>query len=129
MENVVFQLRELVLRTGVEVIVSGGARGVDSTAEREADNLLLPVISFRPFRTGGQYAIERWLIRPGDVPERTVLPERYPTFAAAAFVRNGYIVELSELVLAFWDGESKGTADTIRKAKGSLGPDKVEVFR
>ena len=35
----------------------------------------------------------------------------------AGMMRNSQIVEKADLVVAFWDGESRGTADTIEKAQ------------
>jgi hypothetical protein len=58
-----------------------------------------------------------------------MLPERYPAFAPAAFVRNGYIVELAEKMALFWDGRSRGTKDTLRKAEAKFTPSGVDLFR
>jgi hypothetical protein len=58
-----------------------------------------------------------------------MLPERYPAFAPAAFVRNGYIVELADRMALFWDGRSKGTKDTLRKAETKLTPTGVDLYR
>lgn len=69
------------------IIVSGMARGVDTIA-REA-------------------AIERGL-NIIDVPAQWQAHGR-----GAGFRRNGIIVEISDEVVAFWDGESKGTAHTL----------------
>jgi hypothetical protein len=35
----------------------------------------------------------------------------------AGFIRNTDIVMESDMIVAFWDGKSRGTADTIAKAK------------
>jgi hypothetical protein len=73
------------------VIISGGARGVDREAERAA-------------RTRGL----RTLIFPAD----------WTTYGKrAGYVRNQTIVDHADDVVAFWDGRSPGTADTIRKAQ------------
>ena len=52
--------------------------------------------------------------------------ERYSKPAAtkrysnpAGMIRNGEIVRLSDEVIAFWDGKSSGTRDTIQKAKAA----------
>lgn len=37
--------------------------------------------------------------------------------AAAPHVRNAELVKLADGVIAFWDGQSKGTAGTIAKAR------------
>ena|SRR6056297_2913304 len=36
---------------------------------------------------------------------------------SAGFIRNGKIVDNSDMILAFYDGVSKGTLDTLNKAK------------
>jgi hypothetical protein len=120
--------------TGLEdddIVVSGGARGVDRTAEAMARDLDMRMVSFRPLNlvTGTKnWAIERVMEWKGD-RRSVVLPERYPSFAAAAFVRNGYIVELAEKMVVFWDGHSNGTRDTLRKAQAKLGVNGVELYR
>jgi hypothetical protein len=51
----------------------------------------------------------------------------------AGLLRNSDIVAASEVILAFWDGSSTGTLDTITKARGYgkkllvIGPDGVEL--
>lgn len=72
------------------IIVSGGAPGVDRTAVTEANRLGLKTIV---------YAAD-W--------------NRYGK--QAGFLRNTTIVEASEKLVAFWDGESHGTLDSITKA-------------
>ena len=73
-----------------DVIVSGGARGVDSIAAAWARRRGIPVIEHKP-----DYA-------------------RYGK--AAPHVRNDLIVAEADRVVAFWDGRSRGTQSTIRKA-------------
>ena len=75
----------------VSEIVSGGAEGVDRLAERVADILGIPVRVFQP-----DY-------------------QRYGR--RAPLVRNEQIVEYADQVLAFWDGESRGTQSMIECAK------------
>jgi len=73
-----------------DVIVSGGARGVDSLAMAEARRRGLAVIEFRP---------------------------DYARFGRGApLVRNRQIVAACDRLVAFWDGVSRGTAYTIREA-------------
>jgi hypothetical protein len=114
------------------VVVSGGARGVDRTAEETAMECGLHVISFRPFNTHMTTAKPWGILRllwNGNDWTRHMLPERYPAFAPAAFVRNGYIVELADRMALFWDGRSKGTKDTLRKAETKLTPTGVDLYR
>jgi hypothetical protein len=76
------------------VIVSGGARGVDETAEDEANKNGMPVVSYRPDWNG-------------------------PLGKGAGFARNQLIVDQAEIVFAFWDGRSRGTLDTVDKARAA----------
>lgn len=77
-------------------VVSGGARGPDSIASTRATTRGLPTE-----------------IHPADW-------DRYGK--SAGFLRNTTIVETSDWVVAFWDGHSHGTADTIRKTHASHKP-------
>jgi hypothetical protein len=70
-------------------IVSGGAKGADSLAELEARKLGLGTTVHRPDWSKGR---------------------------SAGFDRNGTVVDDADVVVAFWDGKSKGTQDTMRKA-------------
>ena len=71
----------------VTEIISGGAKGVDSLVMRYAEEKGIPTKVFLP-----QY-------------------ERYGR--AAPILRNRQIAEYADEVLAFWDGESKGTLSCI----------------
>ena len=82
------------------IIVSGGAGGVDITAEREAKAQGLNVEIYYP----------RW-----DLHGR-----------GAGFARNRLIVAKSHRVVAFWDGKSRGTQHTVSVAKEMGRP--CEVF-
>ena len=69
-------------------IVSGGAAGVDRSAAAYAEAHGISLVEFLP-----QY-------------------EKYGR--AAPIVRNKQIVEYADTVLAFWDGQSRGTLSVIR---------------
>lgn len=69
------------------VIVSGGAIGVDSTAVSEAKRL--------------------------HMPYEVYLPDWQKNGKAGGIFRNRTIVDKSDEVVAFWDGQSKGTKFTI----------------
>jgi len=79
------------LPAGVTEIISGGARGIDSCAREYA---LRKGISLREFRP--DYA-------------------RYGR--GATHVRNREIVDAADCVVAFWDGQSRGTAGVMRYAE------------
>ena len=71
-----------------EEIVSGGATGVDSCVEDFAREHSIKLTLFLP------------------------MYEKYGR--AAPIVRNKQIVEYADLVIAFWDGISKGTLSVIK---------------
>lgn len=73
------------------LVVTGGAAGPDTWAREEAEEAGLNYATIPPL----------W-----DVHGRR-----------AGFVRNSWIVILATHVIAFWDGTSRGTADTIEKAR------------
>ena len=87
------------LPEGVTEIVSGGARGVDTSAREYAQAHQLKLTEF--------------------------LPE-YALFGRSAPIkRNVKIIENADLVLAFWDGKSRGTAFVIAECKKRGIPVKV----
>lgn len=83
-------------------IVSGGAEGADKLSELYARQRNIPTTIYRP----------NWKLGKG-----------------AAFLRNTTIVEDSDMVVAFWDGESNGTRDSINKAKKMNKVCRVVIFK
>ena len=81
-----------LLEEGVELIISGGARGVDTLAEKFA--------------------------RAHGVPMRVVLPDygKHPG-KVAPLVRDREMVDMADHVLAIWDGSSTGTVYTVKYAR------------
>jgi hypothetical protein len=102
------------------ILVSGGARGVDTIAERAAI-CRRPIESYRPERQGDG----TWRVRlivfdaRGNVVSQELLPPVFPRFVAAAFWRNYEMVRVANRVAAFHDGTSRGTAYTMRKARAA----------
>lgn len=80
------------------IVVSGGARGVDRTAAVTAHEAGLVVVEYRADWTKGK---------------------------GAGFERNRLIVAQADRVVAFWDGQSRGTLDTIEKARKAGKPVQV----
>ncbi len=72
-------------------IVSGGAVGTDTLAEKFAEEKGFETLIF--------------------------LPERDKYGRDATFLRNTQIIENSDVVFAFWNGISSGTKDSITKAE------------
>jgi len=84
-------LRETLDEYDIDLIVSGGATGADSLAERYAKEENINTMIFKPdWKTHGK---------------------------AAGFIRNRDIVVNGNLVVAFWDGVSKGTLSSINIAR------------
>ena len=75
----------------IDVILSGGAKGVDTIAEEFADKNKLSKIILRP---------------------------KYNIYGKAApLKRNEELINMADKVLVVWDGASKGTKYTIDYAK------------
>lgn len=72
---------------GCTRIISGGARGIDTLVEEIA--------------------------RERGIPFVKILPDYEKYGRNAPLVRNKLIVKEADLVLAFWDFSSRGTASTI----------------
>lgn len=100
-----------------DVVVSGGAQGVDQTAEGAARARGLTVISYRPVKRFGKWRIAKAVFVPGQDTEVTLEPEMFTSFGGAAFFRNGLIVAAADRVVAFWDGTSRGTKSTRHLTK------------
>ena len=78
-------------KISVNAIVSGGAKGTDTLAEKLAAEIGVQMIVFRP---------------------------EYDKYGRRATLeRNTLIIEHSDIVFAFWNGTSRGTLDSITKAR------------
>lgn len=85
-------LTEILNWYSIKRIVSGGARGADRLAAAYGRTKGIDVKEFLP-------------------------DSKKFGWPAAAFIRNQQIVDASEEIIAFWNGKSTGTADTVRKAQ------------
>lgn len=74
-----------------DTIISGGAKGIDTLAANYAKENNLNLIEF--------------------------LPDYKKNGRAATFIRNRGIVDNSNVVVAFWNGNSKGTKYTLDYAR------------
>lgn len=75
----------------VTEIISGGARGIDTLAEEWAEK--------------------------NGIPKTIIKPEYERFKRGAPLKRNEKIVELADVIIALWDGKSRGTKFTIDYAK------------
>lgn len=84
-------MKESLKAFAIGEIISGGAKGADSLARRYAEEKNITITEFIP----------EW--------------DKYGK--SAGFKRNKLIIEQSDAIIAFWDGQSAGTAHSIRLAK------------
>lgn len=90
------KLERMFLISGHDTIISGGARGIDTLAAQFARKHGIKLLEFRP---------------------------DYTTYGrGATFVRNRLIVDVADVVVAFWNGTSRGTKYTIEYAKKKYVP-------
>jgi hypothetical protein len=85
------KVKQVLSTKNITLLVSGGAKGADTL--------------------GQKYAEEH------DIETKIFLPDWEKYGKKAGFLRNSDIINESELVIAFWDGVSKGTLDSLKKAK------------
>lgn len=79
------------IESDVDVILSGGAKGIDALAEEYADKKRLSKIIIRP---------------------------KYELYGKGApLKRNEELVKMADRILVIWDGKSKGTEHTIKLAE------------
>jgi hypothetical protein len=84
-------VKETLTKLDITLLISGGAKGADSLGERYANENNITTLIFKPdWKHHGK---------------------------GAGMIRNTDIVKNSDIVVAFWNGESKGTLDSIRKAE------------
>lgn len=74
-----------------DTIISGGAKGIDTLAANYAKEKNINLIE--------------------------ILPDYKKNGRAATFIRNREIVDSSNIIVAFWNGKSKGTKYTLDYAR------------
>ena len=93
---------EKYIPNDVDLIISGGAKGIDTLAENYAD----------------KKGISKLIMRP-----------KYELYGKGApLKRNEEMIKIADQVLVFWDGKSRGTRFTIDKAKKQNKPVNVVIF-
>jgi hypothetical protein len=85
-----------------DLIISGGAAGAD--------------------RIAANYAKKR------GIPLKEFLPDWKTHGNSAGIIRNADIIQAADWVLAFWDGTSRGTANSLTVAKRLKKPTVVIYF-
>ena len=100
-DTVNYHLDKLLLPCGGEngdevVIVSGGAKGVDTLAREWARINKKDFILFKPYHL---------------IDTQVTYHPRY------FFTRNKQIIDNSDVVIVLWDGKSSGTKDAMKQAR------------
>lgn len=88
--NILYDATCSILTTKVSQIISGGANGADTLAKEFAQEFDIPLVEF--------------------------LPEWDKYGKSAGMIRNKHIVDSCDKLLAFWDGHSAGTKNSINLA-------------
>lgn len=90
-ESVMFFLSEQNINLLDVTVFSGGAKGADKLGERFAKEHHLKIVKY---------------------------PADWDKFGKkAGFIRNGEMIKDADMLIAFWDGKSKGTKDIIERAR------------
>lgn len=92
----------------IKLVVSGGARGADTLATQWASDYGVPYLVF---------------------PALWRNPETLAFDRGAGMRRNRLIIEYSDVVIAFYDGSSRGTANSIEIAQQLKKPIKIILFQ
>ncbi len=100
-----YQILEREIPLNTSEIISGGAKGIDGLAKNFAASHDLKLVEITP-----DY-------------------ENAVSAKSAPLLRNKEIVDMADMIFAFWDGESKGTAFTIRYALSEQKPLKVIILK
>ena len=95
-------LKTEISQFDIDKIVTGGAKGADLLAEHYARERNIPVEVFKPDWKLGRHA---------------------------GILRNKVIVDRSDAVVAFWNGESYGTLSTIKHAKKTGKPVTIVIIK
>ncbi|BBI30159.1 DUF2493 domain-containing protein [Acanthamoeba castellanii medusavirus] len=82
---------ELALKHEIACVVGGGATGADSL--------------------GAEWAKDR------GIATRVFIPEWKKHGRKAGILRNGQIVDAADMLVAFWDGKSPGTRNSVQRAE------------
>jgi len=88
---------------GCSELISGGAQGIDQCA--------------------AQYA------RDNSIPLREIKPDYGRYGRGAPLKRNDEIIDAADMVIAIWDGQSRGTGYVIRKCKEKNKPVRVHTIK
>ncbi len=101
--NIEFSIPEELMPEKIDGIISGGAKGIDTSAR--------------------DYA------RLHRIPFTEILPEYELYGRRAPLIRNDVIIKHSDMIYIFWDGKSRGTGYVINKCNQLGKPCKVFLLK
>lgn len=81
------KIENYIPKTNIELIISGGAKGIDTLAQQYADE--------------------------NNIPTLIIYPDYKKYGKKAPLKRDKQIVDLADEIIAIWDGKSPGTKYTI----------------
>lgn len=111
-------LRRWALDHGPKVAVVGSRTFGDKVLLSQEVGKLLPSLIVSGGARGADSLAEEWALR-FRIPTR-IYPAEWDKYGrSAGFRRNRDIVDGCEVLLAFWDGESRGTAHSIKLAESA----------
>lgn len=121
-QEVIQFLYQLATQMPDTILVTGKNGIVADTAEQYAKTIGLEVIGLKPTQVDAtRYEMTVWAY--GDLAEAIVqecklreVDSKFDTFSACAYFRSMYGVGISDRLVAFWDGQSPGTAQEIELA-------------
>src|SRR5438270_5740830 len=101
-------------------VFAGGSRTIDDRELIESKLKALPrcTVILTSRTHGASAAVRDATMRLGlRLEVWTAMTDRYPTAADAYFARDEEMIRSADRVLAFWDGESAGTAHELTYAR------------
>lgn len=109
-------LREILIELQPEKAISGMALGVDQWAAELCVELNIPFIAAVPFigqeKTWPKDSIEKYNQLASQASEAVIVSEGGYS-AWKMFVRNEWMVDNSDLIIAVWDGTNGGTGHCV----------------
>lgn len=108
------------------VIVSGGAKGVDKAAESTAFACGLAAYSYRVLELGIEtFGIQEWKLGADSYVRYMAEEPNFLNYDSALAFRNSIIVQRCNRLVAFWTGHSRGTALALDFAHAYKRPERV----
>ncbi|AII50841.1 SLOG family protein [Hymenobacter sp. APR13] len=106
----------MIKHNNIVVAVVGSRSATGSTALQQRLTELQPALVVSGGAAGADALAARWA-RAHGVPLLELRPDYATHGPGAPHVRNAEIVRRADLVLAVWDGRSKGTLSALKAAR------------